>query len=467
VKRGGFRTLAAIFAAGLFGAVPASALAATPTPEIHHSPTPTIGTTPRPTPTLAPRPSPSVSPSPRPTPNETFAFKAAILAAIDRRLGTIRTLRATVVNAKALTDADRAALLAQLDLAAAGLTALAHAVSAETDPAALRRDAVAVVNDYRVDDLLGPKVHLVIAADTALDGAAHDVELTTRLLAAVTREKAAGRDTRVAEGLIADMRAHVVAAQTAAGGVPAGLLPLTAAGFPGNRPALATAHAAVQSAGSNLHAAAEDAHRAAESLNLLTVADLRASGIAMIAERLRTIESLTAQVRSSKSLTDDDRTHLLTLLSTDQSGLTALGRHIQADTDLKTLQADVKSIYTDYRIYALVVPKVELVIAADALTAGTARLDAAGQRIAELIAKANAAGRDTSIATVALAGVVSHDSGARARLAGVSADLLGLTTEGYPANSAALAADRNSIEAARSDLAAATRDARLALEALR
>ena len=37
-------------------------------------------------------------------------------------------------------------------------------------------------------------------------------------------------------------------------------------------------------------------------------------------------------------------------------GLTALDAQIQADTDLETLKADVKSIVTDYRVDLLTVP---------------------------------------------------------------------------------------------------------------
>ena len=473
--RGGLRAAVVLLTAGLCSAAPLTALAASPTPEIHRSPdihptpSPSHSASPSasPTPSPSPRTSPTPTPTPRPTTDEVVGLKASVLAAIDRRLGSVRALKATVVGSKVLTDGDRAALAAQLDSSAAGLTALAARVSAETEIAAVRRDALAVVADFRVDDLLAPKVHLVIAADYVIKSATSEDALAARLGPAIAREKAAGRDTRSTEALIADILGQTTAARSAASPVPAAVLALSAAGFPGNEPALKAARAAIESAGADLHRAADDAHRAVDALKLLTQADLKASGHAMIQDRLKTLTGLGAEVHASKSISDGDRSALLTLLSTDQSGLAALDRRIQGDTDPKSLEADIKSVYTDYRIYALVEPKVELVLAADSMSGAEAKLRTAGDRIATLIAEARAKGRDTSAAEAALADLVAHDTAAGAKLTGVSADLLGLTTEGYPANQTQLATDRRSIEDAHAELVAAGRDARRALLALK
>lgn len=441
MNRSATAALAALLVAAFLGAGPATALAASPTP--------------------------SPSPSTHTTLNETLRARASILAAIDKRLSSVRSLKATVSSSKPLAATDRAALGGQLETAATGLATLASKVSAETDPTALSRDAAAVLDDYRVDDLLAPKVRLVIAADTVLQGAASTSRLATRLLAAVTREKGAGRDTQAAEAAIADMQGRIAAAKKSAGGVPMAVLPLTPAGFPGNRPTLLSARASLATAGSDLRAAGEAAHQAADRLRLLTRTDLKASGRKMIGERLKVLAGLTAGTHASTTLTDDDRVALLTLMSTDRSGLTGLAHRIEVDSDLKTLEADIKSIYTDYRIYDLLIPKIDLVMAADALSVATTKLDTSGHRIAELIASAKASGRDTTEAQIALAGVFSHNDAARARVTGVSADLLSLTTADYPGSAATLAADRGSIEDARGELAAAARAARMALAALK
>jgi len=94
-------------------------------------------------------------------------LKQAISDRIDARLTTLATLATVISSAQHLTDTHRATLSALVSADQTGLTSLKAAVSGEQTIAALRADATAMVDDYRVYALVVPKVRLTIAADLA------------------------------------------------------------------------------------------------------------------------------------------------------------------------------------------------------------------------------------------------------------------------------------------------------------
>jgi hypothetical protein len=82
----------------------------------------------------------------------------------------------------------------------------------------------------------------------------------------VDRAKTRGRDTTSAEGYVKDLAGKADAAATAVAGVPAGVLPLQAADFPGNRAALVSARASLATARGDLTGTLGAASRAIAAL---------------------------------------------------------------------------------------------------------------------------------------------------------------------------------------------------------
>ncbi|HEV2343823.1 MAG TPA: hypothetical protein VGS97_07010 [Actinocrinis sp.] len=132
---------------------------------------------------------------------------------IDGRLETLRALSMVVNNATHLSTADRSTLGSLINSDISGLTSLRSKVAAESTVAAVRADATAMVDDYRVYMLVVPKVHLTnvfdieSAAATALQKV-HD-KLATRVAAAP------GGGTSAEKSQLADMQAQIQAAQQA------------------------------------------------------------------------------------------------------------------------------------------------------------------------------------------------------------------------------------------------------------
>ncbi len=72
---------------------------------------------------------------------------------------------------------------------------------------------------------------------------------------------------------------------------------------------------------------------------------------------LTTLNNKVTQQESAGHLTSDQANVLLADVSTNQSGLAALKSKLDGDTDAATARQDVESIYTDFRIYAVVLPR--------------------------------------------------------------------------------------------------------------
>jgi hypothetical protein len=95
------------------------------------------------------------------------------------------------------------------------------------------------------------------------------------------------------------------------------------------------------------------------------LAKIKSAGATAISARLVTLNKLSTQISSSKLLSASDQTYLSNEVSTQISGLTSLKAKLAADTTVSTATTDAQSITSAYRVYALVVPKVELVSSAD------------------------------------------------------------------------------------------------------
>ncbi len=72
---------------------------------------------------------------------------------------------------------------------------------------------------------------------------------------------------------------------------------------------------------------------------------------------LSTLNSRVTEQFTDKRVTASDNATLTGDISTNESGLSALKTKLDADTDATTARADFRSIYTAFRIYAVVLPR--------------------------------------------------------------------------------------------------------------
>ena len=90
-----------------------------------------------------------------------------------------------------------------------------------------------------------------------------------------------------------------------------------------------------------------------------------ADGDTKITVRLERLNKLGAKVYTTTKLSADKKAALLAEIGSSVDGLKALKTKLDAETTVTAAQADFHLIFTDYRVYLLVVPKVHLVKVAD------------------------------------------------------------------------------------------------------
>ena len=191
-----------------------------------------------------------------------------------------------------------------------------------------------------------------------------------------------------------------------------------------------------------------------------SIATLRAFGDCEIARRDSTLDKLASKISGSKVLTSSDASALSSEVASTRSGLAALKATIDAETSPATLKVEVRRIATDYRVYLLVVPQVNLVNGADGVAAAKAAFDKVSANLTARIASAKAAGKDTTAAQADLDAMNAAVAQAVGLAAPVPAALLPLTPAQYNGGTAgpaiksagaALVQARGLLKSARSD----------------
>jgi cytochrome b involved in lipid metabolism len=87
---------------------------------------------------------------------------------------------------------------------------------------------------------------------------------------------------------------------------------------------------------------------------------LQYRGNQLIKERLNTLNANSQAITANKTLTDAQKATLTSILSTNVAGLTALKTSIASSTDASSTKVLVNSIFTNFRIYGIVIPQVRL-----------------------------------------------------------------------------------------------------------
>lgn len=126
------------------------------------------------------------------------------------------------------------------------------------------------------------------------------------------------------------------------------------------------------------------------------ITNLKAAAAKMVNTRLADIDRLINKINGLSVITGSDKTALVAILGNAKSGLETLSTKIQADTDLATLKTDIKSIFTGYKIYEVVNPKVSGLIVADRISALITKLEATATKLSSLVTTVKDSGKDTT-----------------------------------------------------------------------
>lgn len=184
---------------------------------------------------------------------------------------------------------------------------------------------------------------------------------------------------------------------------------------------------------------------------------VQAKAAAAIAKRVASLNKVITAVTSNTHLTAGDKSALLSTLNGDLSGLTALGATIAADTTTQQAVTDYKTIFTNYRVYALALPQVHFVTAADTLNGMVVPKLTAVQ--AKLVARLAAdPSKNTPTVQAAMADLAAKITDIGTSTSGLAATVLAYTPAQYNADHTLLASVRTTLKAGRTDIKAARAD---------
>ena len=192
-----------------------------------------------------------------------------------------------------------------------------------------------------------------------------------------------------------------------------------------------------------------------------------AKGGQEITRRLTTLGSLSSKINSAAKLNANDKSYLVSEVNAEISGLTALKAKLDAETTLAAAKADAQSTYSEYRVYALVVPKVALIKMADDQQVSENRLQALAQKLQTRINSAKDNGKDVTTLQTELGNMMAQTNNAAAISSGIEQKVLTLQPSDYDSNHAVLSGDRDQLKNAHADNQAAVADVKNLVSALK
>lgn len=198
-----------------------------------------------------------------------------------------------------------------------------------------------------------------------------------------------------------------------------------------------------------------------------SLAEIQRAGAAATDKRIDSLSEAIARVDANEKLTDADRDTIIATLNSDLAAMRDLAAEIAGDDTVSEAAADYRSIFTDYRVYAVVLPQALYAAGADALTGfALPKLQAAYDKLSAAL-EGSHADQSTPELQATLAHMAEMIADAEAGSATLAADALAVTPADWNADHTVLADIRLQLHDAVADARDASRDAREIAEAIR
>ena len=156
------------------------------------------------------------------------------------------------------------------------------------------------------------------------------------------------------------------------------------------------------------------------------LANIKAKGAAEITRRLDSLNAAVTKINGLARITASDKAYLLSEINNEISGLTALQSKLAADTTLSQAITDAQSIYTEYRVYALVLPKAWLVATADSQLVTEGNLTTLAQKLQSRINNDSTAGKNVAQLQTELNDMTTQTNNAQSISSGIEQKVLTL-----------------------------------------
>lgn len=194
--------------------------------------------------------------------------------------------------------------------------------------------------------------------------------------------------------------------------------------------------------------------------------NLKTRGAAEITRRVAALTAAHTSLNATSKLTAADKATLSTQLQAEIDALGTLNTKLSAETTLAAARTDVQSIFDGYRVYALMLPKIRLVTAADQAAVVGEAFNTLAHTLSAKIAAAKSSGKDVTAEQASLSDLDAKIGDARLKYLDLGSKIIALAPADYNANRNVLAADRDTLTTVRADFKAARADASSILSAL-
>jgi hypothetical protein len=171
-----------------------------------------------------------------------------------------------------------------------------------------------------------------------------------------------------------------------------------------------------------------------------------------INRRLTTLNSLASKISSSTKISASDKTTLTNEVNSEVSGLSTLKTTLDACTTLSCAKSSAQSIFSEYRVYALVVPQVDMIKAADNQQLTEAKLATIAS---QLNTRLSSSSSSNSTLLADLTTMNSDISSAQSLSSTVESAVEGFTPANYDSDHSLLSQYYQNLKSAQTDIQAA------------
>lgn len=188
---------------------------------------------------------------------------------------------------------------------------------------------------------------------------------------------------------------------------------------------------------------------------------LKDKALQEINRRIASLNDLVLRIQAMKKLSDTNKVALNAEAQAEIQNLNSLSAKISADTTLAEITEDRKSIFIEYRIYLLFIPRIQILAAADRIIEFA---DSASELVVKFqsrIVQDQQSGKDTTEIQAALTDLMAKLTDAR--LQAKAAQDLVLPLKPDMGNTATAAANKQALQSARAKLVIARKDIAAAL----
>jgi hypothetical protein len=185
-----------------------------------------------------------------------------------------------------------------------------------------------------------------------------------------------------------------------------------------------------------------------------------------ITRRLTTLNKLSSKISSDTKLSASDKSNLTDEVNTEIGDLTSLKTTLDGETLVANAKTDAQSIFTEYRVYALVMPKIYLVKTADAQQITETKLTTLAGKIQNDITADQKAGKDVSSLQTTLNDMTAKVQAAQSISSNIESSVVNLQPSDYNSDHTVLSGDNAQLKTAQSDITATVTDAKSLVSSL-